>query len=387
MKFITFLLSILLVVFGLTNWQKVEKETLIKQSNFDLYDMVSENAYLDHQVEQWYSSLTDTQKLAQLIMPDVGSSFTVSDIKYLLKREVIGGFMILNKNITRKDVEKLKKATKTPLLVAMDAEPSLMAYRTNLEGIASSNSFKTPEDIRKNTKKIADYLEKLGVNVNFAPVYDNSSNTSVIGDRSFGILPIEILPRASVFVDYFKSRNIAPTAKHFPGHGEVTGDTHKHLQVLKGLSDLELEAFQAAIDDHEVPIMMVGHLAVKSMDKYDTGGLPATLSPQIMMDLLRKKMGFRGVVITDAMNMGAVSNIKNKNILAFESGADIVLMPSNPEKLHTDLLAKVKKDPSYWKILAPKIKRVLRLKVCLGLKESIIDLTNGADENVLGFLY
>lgn len=367
MKRITFLVSISFIILGLFNFSKPVNEGIVKQSNFDLIDMVMENAYLDHSVDTWYDTLTNKQKIAQLIMPDVGSSFDVSDVEYFLENDLIGGFMILNKNIVHRDIEKLKKVSKIPILVSMDAEPSLMQYRTNILDIDNASDFDTIDKIHKNLKKIADYLVVLGVNVNFAPVYDNASNTSVIGDRSFGILPIEILPRASVFVDHFRDRNIAPTAKHFPGHGEVVGDTHEDLQTLEGLSELELESFAAAIDDHHVPLMMVGHLAVNGGD-YDTDGLPATLSSKIMVDLLRTEMGFRGVVVTDAMNMGAVSSIEDRDILALGSGADIVLMPSDPAQLHADILEKVKKDPKYWDLLMPKIKRILRLKVCLGLE-------------------
>src|SRR5690606_8892381 len=129
----------------------------------------------------------------------------------------------------------------------------------------------------------------------FAPVVDNATNQSVISTRSFGNNPASITSLSRVFVTASQSDGVGATLKHFPGHGAVKGDSHKQSVYIDG--DLtELPTFKNIIQSSEPPVaVMVGHIVVRNNDKYDTGGLPATLSPVIVTKLLREELGFNGI--------------------------------------------------------------------------------------------
>jgi beta-N-acetylhexosaminidase len=109
---------------------------------------------------------------------------------------------------------------------------------------------------------------------------------------------------------------------------------------------------------------MVAHIAVTNNPQYDTKGLPSTLSPEIVQNLLREKYNFKGLIVTDAMNMGGVNTIPNAEVKAIEAGCDIVLMPMNIEKAHASLLKKVKEDPAFKAKVVAAAKRIVRMKLC-----------------------
>ena len=109
---------------------------------------------------------------------------------------------------------------------------------------------------------------------------------------------------------------------------------------------------------------MVAHIAVKNNPEYDTKGLPSTLSPEIVQHLLREKFNFKGLIVTDAMNMGGVNSIPNAEVKAIEAGCDIVLMPMNIEKAHASILKKVKEDAAFKAKVTAAAKRIVRMKLC-----------------------
>ena len=113
--------------------------------------------------------------------------------------------------------------------------------------------------------------------------------------------------------------------------------------------------------------VMVAHIAVKNNSKYDTKGLPATTSSIIVNDLLRDSLGFKGLIVTDAMNMGGVTQVKNSETKSIEAGCDIILMPVNVFQAHKNILAKYKEDNSFRKSVHESAKRIIRMKICLGI--------------------
>ena len=177
--------------------------------------------------------------------------------------------------------------------------------------------------------------------------------------------PENIIPWSSAFIKTTQSKNIIATAKHFPGHGLVTGDTHKSLQMIDGELK-EIKNYPSLISDSVLSIM-VAHIAVKNNEKYNTDGLPSTCSEKIVTDLLKKEMGFKGLIVTDAMNMGGVVSVKNSNIKAISAGCDILLMPLNAEKAHKEILQEYEKDPAFKKRVDESAKKIVRMKVSLGL--------------------
>lgn len=244
------------------------------------------------------------------------------------------------------------------IFVASDAEPSLAKGRLQLD-IPTTSSLKTLEQVKEVSETIATVLKTNGYNLNFAPVYDSPQNTDVIGNRSFGD---DRVAKALEFSKAQWTHSIATTAKHFPGHGNVVGDSHLENVFING-ELTELPVFASAISNRE-PVMMIGHITVRNNAEWSTDGYPSTLSRTIMHNLLRQKMGFSGVVITDAMNMQAVTRFPDSDILAVQAGADIVLMPNDVDTLHSYIKQQLTTGNIEY---SERVKRVLKLKIALGL--------------------
>jgi beta-N-acetylhexosaminidase len=161
-----------------------------------------------------------------------------------------------------------------------------------------------------------------------------------------------------------QEKGVIATAKHFPGHGLVSGDTHKSLQAIDGELK-EVKTYPELIEKGVLSIM-IGHLAVINNEKYNTNGLPATCSPVIVRDLLRNELKFKGLVVTDAMNMGGVTAVKDNSVKAIAAGVDILLMPLDCMKAHGEILAKYRSDATFKATVNEAAKRVLRMKLCVG---------------------
>jgi len=224
-----------------------------------------------------------------------------------------------------------------------------------------TDSYKTVGEVEAVAGTISSFIKEYGFSLNFAPVYDINKNKAVIGSRSHGDTTRGASTLANIFSEVSINTNVVPVAKHFPGHGNVIGDSHKLLPVIA--NDLvELDSFESAIE-LGIPMIMTGHLAVEG-GEYDTGGLPGTLSSVIQKDLLRDELGFEGVVITDAFNMAALRGFPDKELTSLKAGADIILMPQgNITGLITSVLQEAEQDSVFAQELEQKVKRVLRLKI------------------------
>ncbi len=188
--------------------------------------------------------------------------------------------------------------------------------------------------VAENTTKINEIVKRVGVQLNFAPVVDIATNKSVINKRSFGSDPATIETLSGQFVKTSQDAGIAATLKHFPGHGAVKGDSHKQSVFIDGPLT-ELNTFKALIQSDAPPVaVMVGHIIVRNNPKYNTNGLPATLSPVIVTDLLRKELGFEGIITTDALNMEAAAKVPDADWKSVLAGVDLVLMPANAKALN-----------------------------------------------------
>jgi beta-N-acetylhexosaminidase len=211
----------------------------------------------------------------------------------------------------------------------------------------------------------------LGVNVVLAPVADvvRSDSTSFIGNRSYGDDPQVVAQMVEASVDGLQRSGVAAAVKHWPGHGGTEVDSHRELPVLDvtrdGWNQRDRLPFQAAID-HHVSIVLVGHLAVPSID---AAGAPATVSPVLIDELLRRDLGFDGVVMTDALNMGAVADIDRGRLVveAVAAGIDVLLVPPDLATAYRALHAAVEDGEISEARLDQSVLRVLRLKDHLGL--------------------
>jgi beta-N-acetylhexosaminidase len=339
---------------------------------FKLSDYLTENKDLDAEVEKVFASLDDTAIVAQLIMPAVGRlGQTEATIKQHIKDRIIGGVLMLNgtkDGFTSwiKNFEAMNDSIgNIPFLYSADAEPSLVNRK--IEGsvkVKKANEMTSIDEVTACAKTISSDLNAIGINYNFSPVVDMSPNTTV-GFRSFGKVPANIIPWSNAFIQETQAHNILATAKHFPGHGLVSGDTHKSLQMIDG--ELKEIGNYPELIKNGVLSIMVAHIGVKNNSKYDTKGMPATTSEIIVKGLLREEYGFKGLIVTDAMNMGGVASIPQAEVKAVNAGCDIVLMPLDSKKAHADLIKKYNEDKEFKAKVDASAKRIIRMKICVGL--------------------
>ena len=217
------------------------------------------------------------------------------------------------------------------------------------------------------------YLKEYGLDVDFAPVADVNTNPRniVIGDRAFSDNPKTAAPMVVKFLDGLEKVGIVGCVKHFPGHGDTVGDSHhEYVQSDKTWEEIlncEMVTFKAAIEAG-APMIMSAHVAVPNV----TGNkLPATLSHLMLTDKLRGELGFKGVIITDAMGMKAVSDryaSGESAVMTLQAGADIVLMPENLPEAFEAVLAAVEDGTLPESRIDESVRRILALK--LSLQES-----------------
>jgi beta-N-acetylhexosaminidase len=351
----------------------VSMQTAFAQNdNLSLRDFMYPNKYLDFAVQAQFNKMDDTLRVAQLIMPAAGRLGESDEkIQGYIKKRLIGGVLLLNGTMDSfkkmvVDFNALNaKHGGLPFFYSADAEPSLVNRK--IQGSAvykKANEIKTIEEVRKSAETISKDLKAIGINFNFAPVVDMPPNKTV-GYRSMGTHEDSIVSWAAEFIRVTQEMQIIATAKHFPGHGYVVGDTHQQLVFINGQMR-EVTNYPRLIADGVLSIM-IAHIAVKNNEEYNTEGLPASVSHKIVTDLLRKKLGFQGLIVTDAMNMGGVASVPNASRRAIEAGCDIVLMPLNVEQSHKEILEKYKADPIFRDQVDASVKRIIRMKFCLSL--------------------
>lgn len=338
----------------------------------DLNSFLTDRSDLSKKVDSVFNSMSEESRIAQLIMPAAGRlGHSEVRIKYLIDNNYIGGILLLNgtkQQFTDWVVEyneRAKKLGQIPFFYSADAEPSLVNRKIiGSKTVKKANLLISEEEVLEVTKSISNDLNDIGINYNFSPVVDQAKNRTV-GYRGFGTDAKNIVPFSNAFIKQSQAQNIIATAKHFPGHGLVSGDTHKSLQMIDG--ELKEVQYYPPLIDNGVLSIMVGHLAVENNLKYNTFGEPATTSKVILQDLLRDSLGFEGLIITDAMGMGGVVKIPGADVKAIEAGCDIILMPKDAEKAHQEILKKYKSDESFKQGVNDSVKRIIRMKVCLGL--------------------
>ncbi|MEN9400497.1 MAG: hypothetical protein RL632_1600 [Bacteroidota bacterium] len=339
---------------------------------FKLSDFLTDNKDLDAEVDRVFSQLDDTAIVAQLIMPAVGRlGQTEATIKAHIRQRIIGGVLMLNgtKEEFTAWIKKFEQMNDSlgnlPFMYSADAEPSLVNRKIiGSTPVKKANEMVSIEEVRECADLISKELNAIGINYNFSPVVDMSPNKTV-GFRSFGAIPANIIPWSDAFIQQTQSHNILATAKHFPGHGLVSGDTHKSLQMIDG--ELKEIGNYPELIKNGVLSIMVAHIGVTNNPTYDTKGMPATTSETIVTTLLRGEFGFKGLIVTDAMNMGGVASIPNCEEKAISAGCDIVLMPVDAKKAHADILKRYRTDAAFKKKVDAASKRVIRMKIALGL--------------------
>ena len=336
---------------------------------YNLSDFFVYNEVLAQRTDSIFQTLTDTSRIGQMIVPAAGRHGKSDEyINSLIRKKYIGGVLLLNgsKEGFKSKVQEYNKVNSSlPLIFSADAEPSLIGYKIKgTKPVKKANAMISREEVKKYARIICNELKYIGINYNYAPVVDMSPN-KVISNRSFGNNSDTAKVWANIFIKESQSQNIVATAKHFPGHGYVVGDTHKKLVYIDGTMK-EVDNYIPLIESGLISIM-VAHIAIKNNPKFDTKNMPATCSKNIVTDLLKGEMKFNGLVITDALNMGGVVSIPNCELKAVKAGCDILLMPVNEEKAVMDVLREIAVDSQFKQQVYASVKKIIRLKICLGL--------------------
>ena len=352
----------------------VSTATFGQSKKFSLYDFYTYNSELEYVVDSIYHSLSEKQQIAQMIISSAGElGKPMTTIKKLTENDAIGGVVFL-KGTKKSHTESItalnaisKKNKTIPLLFSMDAEPSLFASRIKgAPDVGKTIDIKTEEQSDLVVHNINTELKEIGVHHNYAPVLDISASNAAIKSRSYGNDKEAVIRLANQFIQTTQKGGIIATAKHFPGHGLVKGDTHKQSVYIDGPLQ-EVDNYKKIIEDGVLSIM-IAHITIKNNEKYGTDGLPSSCSKKIVTGLLKEEMGFTGIIVSDALNiMKAVTILDNAPLLASKAGCDLILMPQDEEATINAVLSEIKKDVTYKKQVIQSIKKILRLKVCGGV--------------------
>lgn len=342
--------------------------------DFSLEDFYGNNAVLKSKTDSVYNTLSQEQRIVQMIITSAGElGKSEAVVTNLVENNKIGGVVYLKgtKQSHQKMINKLNKIAidkgYLPLINSMDAEPSLLNGRIKGSGkMMKTIEIKTVHQCDSIVGIIDSLLIELGIHQNYAPVCDISPDNEAIKNRSFGSDQETVIKLSNAFISSTQEDNIVATAKHFPGHGLVKGDTHKQSVYIDGKLQ-ELDTYKPLIENGVISIM-VAHITIENNEKYNTNGLPSTCSRVIVTDLLRNELNFKGIIITDAMNiMKAVTILDKAPLKASLAGCDMLLMPIDEVETIQWILDELKDNEEYSQQIEESVKRILRLKICLGL--------------------
>lgn len=348
--------------------------TSVTSQTAPLVDFYKYHPEIEHRVDEIFNSLNDTARVAQMIVTSAGElGKSESVVLELAKQNKIGGIVFLkgSQENHKRMIDTLNAISisqnQLPLLYSIDAEPSL--FNGRLKGSApmmNTIDIKTTQQSDSIARIINQSLIEIGFHQNFAPVVDVSPNNEAIKNRSFGNDKSQVVALSKQFIKTTQEQGIIATAKHFPGHGLVSGDTHKKSVYIDGELQ-ELDVYPPLIEAGVLSIMMA-HITIENNLKYSTDGLPASCSRKIVTGLLKEELGFKGLVITDALNiMKAVTIIDNAPLIASKAGNDMLLMPIDETETINSILAEMSKDLDYKRQVYQSVKKIIRLKVHLGL--------------------
>ncbi|SHD77665.1 beta-N-acetylhexosaminidase [Schnuerera ultunensis] len=343
-------------------------------------------------IQEKIDSMTLDEKIGQLMIVGI-NGYTIDDhTKEIIEKFHIGGFTLFKYNISEENqtlelLNSLKKANSTnpiPLFLSVDEEGGRVSRLPNsflkLPAARKIGEINDRDISFEYGKIIGKRLKSLGFNMNFGPVLDINSNPKnpVIGDRAFGSTIETVIENGIQVMKGTRSENIIPVTKHFPGHGDTDMDSHIDLPVInkdiKELEELELAPFIEGIRQG-VDGIMVGHILFPELDnKY-----PATLSKEILTKLLREKLSYKGVIISDDMTMGTIIknyNIEEAAVKFLKAGGDLLLICHGYEN-QIKIINRIKEEVNNGTIseeeLDEKIYRILQLKEKYKIEDNIID--------------
>ena len=357
-------------------------------STFSLFAQTTDPLVsIDYQAqESWvdstYTSLTLEEKIGQLFMVMAFSEQGEKHFDKISKNIVednIGGviFSLGGPHGQTEWLNKFQKKSKVPLLIGMDAEwgvamrlDSVQAFPWNMTLGAIQNDVLV-KDIGH---RIGEQAKRLGIHINFAPSVDINTNPKnpIIGNRSFGEDKQNVARKGIAFMQGMHEAGILSSAKHFPGHGDTATDSHLGLPSInfsmERIEEVELYPFKEIINAG-VSSVMVAHLDIPAID----AGIPSSLSQKTVQTLLQDSLQFKGLVITDALNMKGASGISPKygiDVSAFLAGNDILLIPNDVSVAIKKMKRAFKAKKITEQRLAHSVKKILKAKYLVGLNNN-----------------
>lgn len=346
-------------------------------------DRLFRQMHRERVVNKKMKTMTTRQKVAQLIMAATEVKYVPGEpgiLDTLVGQEQIGGFMILRKDSLKTAAgltEHLQSISRDPLLVSIDGEWGMAMRIYDYPAFPRQEYLGHLDDedmVYRMGRSVAEEMKNFGVAINCAPVIDvnNNPDNTVIGTRSFSDDP-EVVSRLGIaYMKGMMDGGVIPCVKHFPGHGDTSVDSHKALPVIphsrERLDSIELRPFRDAIAAG-APMVMVGHLSVPALDP---SGVPASISEKIIKGVLKEELGFRGLVITDALNMSGVLDFCDGSgpkaaLAAYKAGVDILLMPVDPVGCIDLIESAVLSGEVDIDDLNARVRRILELKADLGM--------------------
>jgi beta-N-acetylhexosaminidase len=317
------------------------------------------------------------QKVGQLFVATFADQAAAEQ---MIRRYHVGGLIYFPGNArgpeqTARLSNALQRASKIPLLLGVDEEQGLvtrLSYLTRFPGNMALGATADPEAAREAARVTGTELRAVGINQNYAPVADVNVNPAnpVIGVRSFGSDPALVSLMLGGAIQGYKDAGVAATAKHFPGHGDTDTDSHTGLPVITHSraewERVDAPPFQAAVQQG-VDAIMTAHIVVPGLDG---SGDPATMSPAVLTGLLRDRLGYHGVVVTDSLSMAGARQkygAPQAAVRAVRAGADQLLMPPNLAQAHAAVLSAVRSGAISGRRLDESVTRILWLKAQRGL--------------------
>lgn len=331
----------------------------------------------------YVSSMTLEEKIAQqLVLGFDGTDYNAALKRYSARN--IGGVILFKRNIvnesqlTQLNRDIFQNAANIPMFIGIDQEGGrvnrLPASIQNIESAYTIGLSHDKQYAYQQGRYVGENVKRMGFNLDFAPVLDIWSNPAnkVIGDRSFGHDAHMVSGMSRSFRQGITETGIITSGKHFPGHGDTVSDSHETLPVsnksLDELMKFELIPFKQHIDDG-IDMLMVSHISFPDIDnKY-----PASISKEIVTNILKKKLGYKGVIISDDLSMGAISNRYSLNeavVRGLQSGETIMLIGSDAVDVDT-LIQYVRSNVENGnidkKIIDENNEKIIRLKLKYGI--------------------
>ena len=372
---IVIIIVIILAILGINNRNIFNGDEQVIQ---DKQQIKQENLTIDEKVDKTVESMSQTEKLGQMVMIGIQGTKVDDDSLYMLHQFHMGGVILFDRNMD--SLEQVKQLTsdlqaqsneKVPLFIGIDEEGGdVVRMAEKLTPPPSQKEIGATGDIEQAKTwavKTAKSLKDMGVNVNFAPVADVGSNDK----RSYSTDTNTVIDFVRAATKGYQQENIIYSLKHFSGIGKGKVDSHidsSSIDVAKEILMTEdILPFKTIIDESDPNdyFILVSHLKYPALDEE----YPASLSSKIMTDLLRNKLGYKGIIITDDMEMGAVANhndFRSIGVNAVKAGADIVLVCheyEHQQEVYLGLLDAVNSGEISQERIDESVKRIIKVKL------------------------